>query len=45
MKKSENSKILPYTKKQIASVILHPETCNIRGYEKYHVYQVWYEGV
>ena len=32
MKKSENSKILPYTKKQIASVILHPETCNIRGY-------------
>ena len=25
MKKSENSKILPYTKKQIASVILHPE--------------------
>ena len=35
MKKSENSKILPYTKKQIASVILHPETCNIRGYQVY----------
>ena len=25
MKKSENSKILPYTKQQLASVILHPE--------------------
>ena len=32
MKKSENSKILPYTKKQIASVILHPETCNIKSW-------------
>ena len=35
MKKSENSKILPYTKQQLASVILHPETCNIRKYEAY----------
>lgn len=35
MKKSENSKLLPYTKEQIASVILHPEACNIRGYQVY----------
>lgn len=33
MKKSENSRVLPYTKKQISDVILHPETCNIRNYE------------
>ena len=28
-------KFYPIQKKQIASVILHPETCNIRGYQVY----------
>lgn len=35
MKKCQNSRILPYTKEQIANIILHPEIYNIRGYEAY----------
>lgn len=35
MKKCQNSRILPYSKEQIANIILHPETYNIRDYESY----------
>lgn len=35
MKQCQNSRILPYSKEQIAHIILHPETYNIRDYKTY----------
>lgn len=45
MKKCQNSRILPYSKQQIAKIILHPETYNIRNYEHYRPFdeESWLE--